>query len=102
MGGADKRTSGEKKKGRTAQWYCHADRTLAGPSLEICNALHERRVVGNAMEVFFDGGRKTPVVVDLCLQLIYCVLQTSYSKTFELFFVVVGCGQLDCLFGLWS
>lgn len=37
------------------------------------------------MEVLFDGGRKTSVVVDLSLQLIYCVLQTSYSKTFELF-----------------
>lgn len=48
------------------------------------------------MKVFFDGGRKTPVVVDLCLQLIYCVLQTSYSKTFELFFFV-GCGQLGGL-----
>lgn len=53
------------------------------------------------MEVFFDRGRKTPVVVDLCLQLIYCVLQTSYSKTLELIFLlgVVSLGGVDCLFG---
>lgn len=36
------------------------------------------------MEEFSDRGGKPPVVVDLCLQLIYCVLQTSYSETFEL------------------
>lgn len=36
------------------------------------------------MEEFSDRGGKSPVVVDLCLQLIYCVLQTSYSETFEL------------------
>lgn len=44
------------------------------------------------MEEFSDRGGKPPVVVDLCLQFIYCVLQTSYSETFELVSDVVSLG----------
>lgn len=69
---------------RTAERHSHADRTLTRPSLKIGNALRQRRVVGNAMEELSDRGGETAVVVDFSLQLIYCVLQTSYSETFEL------------------